>query len=77
MVASATPVCTKAIEKALRNLSFLRKTNSVLMDKVIDNGIDDTFGVCYNVSQVTRMTDFIFRSTMRHTIGIEMWSYEI
>lgn len=36
-----------------------------------------TLSICNNVSQVTRMTDFVFWCTVRQIVWIKMWSCKI
>ena len=42
---------------------------------LINNGcLSYTFSIGNNVSQVTRMTDFIFWCTVRQIVWVKMWS---
>jgi hypothetical protein len=71
MVASATPTSPQEQQNksSSRRRNLQMNITSVLL---VVTGI--TLNIGNNVSQVTRMTNFIFWRTMCHVVWVEMWS---
>lgn len=76
IVASATPEQQdQEKSEGLKLIIHPKLRSRTTTLKNVEKNASITFGISHYVSQVTRMTDFVLRSSMCQPIGIKMWSY--